>query len=391
MPSAIQKIDQSAEILRSDGPGGDQRANLTEQTVGVLKASGGFRLMLAKDLGGEEAHPNEFLDWVMATGIHQPSAGWVAGVVGVHPWEISFMDRRLQEEVYGNDPDTLTASPYAPFGRARPVEGGFLLSGEWPYSTGTDFCEWVILGGMVTDPEGNVPAGRPDVRHFMLPRADYQIVDDSWKVMGLKGTGSKNVRMTDAFVPDYRVSEAWKVNEGFYAEERRPDSPLYAMMFGVMFPAAIAASTLGIAEGMLRAQREYMTERVSLSGSIAKSDPTYLGALAVAEADLQASKCHLRQMISDLYDQVCAGHKITTDQRLLFRRNQVRSTDRVFESMAPLARLAGSAGVQESNDLERWWRDLQTAITHICNLRDTAYTGWGLHAFGGQIPPGTLY
>ncbi|MGD8416952.1 MAG: hypothetical protein PVH91_07840 [Pseudomonadales bacterium] len=391
MPSAIQLIEDSAEVLRGDGPCGDLQANLTDRTVQLLKASGGFRLLLAKDLGGEEAHPNEFLDWVIATGAHQPSAGWVAGVVGVHPWEISFMDPKLQAEVYGDDPDTLTASPYAPFGRARPVEGGFLLSGDWPYSTGTDFCAWVILGGMVTDADGNLPRGRPDVRHFMLPRGDYEIVDDSWNVMGLKGTGSKNVRMQNVFVPDYRVSESWKVTEGIYAAERRPGSPLYAMMFGIMFPAAIAAGTLGIAEGALRMQHRYMEARVSVSGSVAKTDPTYLSALAVAEADLAASKCHLKSLVSELYDYVSHGHSITPEQRLKFRRDQVRASDRVFESIAPLARLAGSAGVQEANDLERWWRDLQTAITHICNVRDSAYIAWGLKEFGGDVPPGTLY
>lgn len=391
MASAVQHIEDNARALREDTGPGDRQANLTERTVGVLKASGGFRLLLARDLGGDEAHPNEFLDWVIATGAHQPSAGWVAGVVGVHPWEISFMDPRLQREVYGEDPDTLTASPYAPFGRAKPVEGGFLLTGDWPYSTGTDFCDWVILGGMVTGADGKLPQGPPDVRHFVLPRGDYEIVDDSWNVMGLKGTGSKNVRMKDAFVPDYRVSEARKVNEGVYAAERRPDSPLYGLMFGVMFPAAIAAGTLGIAAGMLRAQREYMAGRVSVSGSVAKTDPTYLAALAVAQSDLAASTCHLKQTIAELYDHVSAGHRVTPTQRLTFRRDQVRAADRVFESFAPLARLAGSAGIQEANELERWWRDLQTAITHICNVRDSAYLAWGLTEFGGDVPPGTLY
>jgi len=391
MSSAVQNIEDAAETLHNDALCGDAQAKLTERTLRALKQSGGFRLLLARDLGGAEAHPNEFLDWVIATGAHQPSAGWVAGVVGVHPWEISFLHPRLQEEVYGADPDTLTASPYAPFGRARPVEGGFLLSGDWPYSTGTDFCEWVILGGMVTDARGNLPAGRPDVRHFMLPRGDYEIVEGSWNVMGLKGTGSKNVRMHEVFVPDYRVSDASKVAEGVYAEERRPATPLYGMMFGIMFPAAIAAGTLGIAEGALRAQRQYMEGRVSVSGSVAKTDPAYLSALAVAEADLAASKCHLKASIAQLYDQVVAGRKISVEQRLTFRRDQVRGTDRVFESIAPLARLAGSAGVQQANELERWWRDLQTGITHICNVRDGAFVPWGLQRFGGNVPPGTLY
>jgi alkylation response protein AidB-like acyl-CoA dehydrogenase len=391
MNSAIRHIHASAAVLREDGRASDLQGNLTTRTVNVLKESRGMRLMQAKDFGGYEAHPNEFLEWVMAVGAEQPSAGWIAGVVGVHPWEIAIMDPKLQEEIFGDDPDTWTASPYAPFGRATPVEGGFLLSGEWPYSTGTDFCRWVILGGMVVGADGNPAGGPPDVRHFVLPRGDYEIVDDSWNVMGLKGTGSKNVRMKGVFVPGYRVSQASKVIDGEYAAARRPGNPLYAMRFGVMFSAAIAAGTLGIAEGALRAQREYMAGRVSVLGSVAKSDPTYLGALAVAEADLAASKCHFTQMVAELYDHVSAGNQISVEQALAFRRNQVRATDRVFESIAPLARLAGSAGVQEANDLERWWRDLQTGITHVCNVRDAAYLAWGLHTFGGKIPPGTMY
>jgi 3-hydroxy-9,10-secoandrosta-1,3,5(10)-triene-9,17-dione monooxygenase len=391
MHSATRHIQTSAQALREDGRASDRQANLTARTVKILKESRGMRLLQAKDFGGYEAHPNDFFEWVMAVGAEQPSAGWIAGVVGVHPWEIAFMHPTLQQEIFGDDPDTWTASPYAPFGRATPVDGGFLLSGEWPYSTGTDFCRWVILGGIVVGADGKTGNGPPDVRHFVLPHGDYEIVDDSWNVMGLKGTGSKNVRMKDVFVPGYRVSDANKVNDGVYAEERRPGNPLYAMRFGVMFPAAIAAGTLGIAQGTLRAQREYMAGRVSVTGNVAKTDPAYLSALATAEADLEASKCHFKSIVSELYDHVSAGNRITADQALAFRCNQVRATDRVFESIAPLARLAGSAGVQETNELERWWRDLQTGITHVCNVRDTAYLAWGMHSFGGKVPPGTMY
>ncbi len=388
---AAHKLDQHANQLAVDTAIADSESNLTASTVSALKDSGGFRLLLAKDLGGDEAHPNEFVEWVISAGAHQPSAGWVAGVVGVHPWEISFMDPRLQQEIYGQDPDTLTASPYAPFGRAKPVDGGFLLSGEWPYSTGTKHCQWAILGGMVTGPDGGKPSGPPDVRHFVLPRSDYEIVEDSWQVMGLKGTGSFNVRMQDVFVPEYRAAEAPKVTEGIYAEERRPDNPLYAMMFGVMFPAAITAATLGIAKGLLRAQQNYMADRVSISGSAAKSEPAFLSALAAARSDLDASICHLKWNLSELYNSVSSGNCISKEERLTFRRNQTRASDRVFESITPLIRLSGSAGIQETNEIERWWRDLQTAITHICNVRDGAYLPWGFDAFGGDVPPGALY
>ena len=92
-------------------------------------------------------------------------------------------------------------------GRARPVDGGFELSGHWQFSSGTDHCDWIFLGGLVTDQEGNLT--KPlDVRHFVLPRHDYQIVDDSWDVVGLRGTGSKDIVIDKAFVPLYRTIKA---------------------------------------------------------------------------------------------------------------------------------------------------------------------------------------
>jgi len=382
----LRSIRDGRAILQAGATPSDQQGKLDEDSFDLMRASGGTKLLQAKDIGGYEAHPVDFVNWVMEVATHQPSAGWIAGVVGVHPWEISIMDPRLQEEIFGEDPDTWTASPYAPLGKATPVDGGYLLTGEWPYSTGTDYCDWVIIGGRVIRDEGP-----PDFRHFILPRGDYEIVEDSWNVMGLKGTGSKNVRCFEAFVPEYRTMEQPKVTEGIYADERRPGVPLYGMMFGIMFPAAIAASTLGIARCYLNAQREYMKTRVSVMGHVAKADPTYIQAYSVAEADLEAGECHLKQMLCDLYDYTSTGAKISPEQRLKFRRNQARASDRVFESLAPLARLAGSAGIQEANGLERLWRDMQTSITHVCNVPETVYFSWGVQSFGGDIPPGTMY
>ena len=134
-----------------------------------------------------------------------------------------------------------------------------------------------------------------------------------------------------------------------------------------------------------------MSTRVSVTGQVAKSDPTYIQAYAVAEADLEAGESHLKQMLCDLFDHVSRAGSITPEQRLRFRRNQTRASDRVFESLAPLARLAGSAGIQEENGLERRWRDLQASITHICNIPETIYYAWGAQSFGADVPPGTMY
>lgn len=390
MHASEKYIRDHGEELRAEAVKSDEIGRLTDRTVEIMRASGGIRLLQAKDLGGFEEHPNVFMNWAMAVGEHHPSAGWVAGVVGVHPWEISVMDPRLQQEVYGADPDTWTASPYAPFGRAVPVEGGYRLTGRWPYSTGTDHSDWVILGGMVVGEDGR-PGTPPDIRHFVLPRSDYEILDGTWNVMGLGGTGSKDVTMTDAFVPDYRVVGDAEMKDGVYADRWRQGVPLYQMRFSVMFPYAIAAGTFGIARGFVKAMAAHIEGRTSVQGTTARTDPFQIAALARAESDIEASICHVQSLVEGFWQQVNRGEEITIKQRLAFRRDQVRATDRAIEAANELFRLAGSSSIAQGRGLEAYFRDLQVGATHICNARETAYLAWGMDRFGGQIPAGSLY
>ena len=96
MHESIQRIHESAHILREEAPKSDDLGVLTEKTAQVMRESGGIRLLQARDLGGAEEHPNTFFEWVRAVASNSPSAGWIAGVVGVHPWEISMFDPTLQ-------------------------------------------------------------------------------------------------------------------------------------------------------------------------------------------------------------------------------------------------------------------------------------------------------
>lgn len=390
MNESTARIGTQAAALRAEAAPSDELARLTDESVRILRESAGMRLLQAKDLGGLEAHPNDFFDWVIAVGAEHASAGWVAGVVGVHPWEISIMDPRVQEEIYGADPEVWVASPYAPFGRAVPVDGGFLFSGRWPYSTGTDHSDWVILGGQVTD-AGGAPLTPPDIRHFVLPRRDYTIVPDSWNVMGLRGTGSKDVVVENVFVPDYRVSVGARMYDGSYATERRPGSPLFAMMFGVMFNAAIASGTFGIARGALRAFTDVMETRVSAQGVSAKSSAAQLERLACAESDVAASINHFQSTIGQLYDLVEQGGEISVSQRIQFRRDQVRATQRCITAVDDLFRGAGSGSIASNHPVERAWRDLHVAGTHVCNTTEVPYAAWGAHRFGASIPGNAQY
>lgn len=387
MHEAIARIHESAALLREEHRPSDELGKLTEKAARIVKDSGGIRLLQAASHGGYEDDPRVFCEWVRTVARYNPSAGWVAGVVGVHPWEIALLDPRLQDEIYGDDPDTWVASPYAPTGTATTEEDGLRFSGEWQYSTGTDFCDWIILGGVVVDRDVN---GFPDARHFVLPRGDYEIVEDSWHVMGLEGTGSKNIRIDGALVPEYRTIGHFQLADGVY-NDRRAGHPLYQLPFGCVFSAAIASATFGIARGAIDAYREYVRTRVSTLGVVGVTDPFQQLALAEAESDLAAGIAHIDAMLGAWMERIAAGDPITGADRLEFRRNQVRAVQRVLVSVDTLMARAGSAAVWSTRPLERFWRDLRTAGSHLCNTIDTVYPSWANTEFQTGVLPNTFH
>lgn len=387
MNDVIDRVHAAVPTLTAEAVPSDELGKLTDRSAQALRDTGVVRMYQPVEYGGYEAHPVEFMKAAMAVAAASPSAGWITGVVGVHPWELAMMDARLQKEIWGEDPDTWTASPYAPFGRATPVDGGFLFSGQWPYSTGTDHSDWVILGGMVVGADGQ-PTMPPDIRHFVIPRKDYEIVEDSWNVLGLKGTGSKDVRMTDVFIPDYRVVEGMKMHDGAY-EDRQPGKTLYKLKFPVVFSAAINSGTLGIAQGALEVYREYMLGRVSADGRVARKEPFQLLAYAEAAADVAASRTVLLNSMSELYDHVDRGGEVTWSQRLTIRRDGVRAVRRAVDAVDRLYKLSGAQGIQERHPNERYWRDMQAGLSHICNITEAVSTEWATNDLGGDasVPP----
>ncbi len=379
MHHTVAYIHAHAQTLREQHAACDAHGALTEPVRDVLQMSGGMRLMQARSHGGFEAAPQDFFEWARAAARYNPSAGWVAGVVGVHPWEIALVEPKLQDEIYGANSGTWVASPYAPHGRAVRERDGFRFSGRWQYSTGTDHCDWVVLGGRVVDAAGD--SGKPpEIRHFFLPRGDYRIVPDSWQVMGLGGTGSKDIEIEDAYVPAYRTLLHGALTDGDYAA-RRPDAPLYHLPWGCVFSAAIASATFGIAQGAIAHYREYLRTRVSTMGVVGRTDPFQQEALAEVEADLDAGITHVDVMIARWLEQLSAGEPVTASQRLTFRRNQVRAVQRVLFGVDKLFARAGSAAVWRTRSLERYWRDLRTAGTHVSNMADLIYGAWANDEF----------
>ncbi|MBV0895530.1 hypothetical protein [Microbacterium sp. NC79] len=380
-------ITDIVEELAADAIACDEANQLTAKSVALLKSTGVTRMMQPRDRGGLETHPSDYCAALIEIASHAPSAGWVAGVVGVHPWQFAWLSPRLQEEVWGEDPNTWIASPYAPTGTARRVDGGYIFNGRWQFSSGADNCQWDVLAGIEVDDEGKPIPGA--VRHFVLPRADYTIVPDSWDVAGLRGTGSKDVIVKDAFVPDYRSASAEEVFGGGLSRINRPGNPLYALPFNVMFPAAVSSATIGIAKGLVDRYREYTASRVDILGVKAVEHPFRMAALGAATADIEASVLQVTEDLRRLYQHAADGGVITPEMHYAARRNQVRSVRRAYEAALMVFRHAGGTANRLDNPIQRFHRDLAIAMGHAANQDDLVYQAEAMYSLGAPIPPGT--
>lgn len=384
----IDRVRENADQLRAQAEEAEKIGKLTDATVKTMKATGNIRLLQPKSHGGLEVHPREFAEAVMATAALDPSAGWINGVVGVHPYQLAYADPRVADEIWGEDIDTWVASPYAPQGVARPVDGGYIFNGRWQFSSGTDHCDWIFLGAMVGDAEGK-PLMPPQMLHMILPRTDYEIVEDSWNVVGLRGTGSKDVIVKDAFVPAYRTMDAMKVMDGTAQREAGMTETLYLMPWSTMFPLGISSATIGIAEGALAAAQDYQRERVNSSGVAIKDDPYVMYAIGEAAADINAARQELLSNADRIYDLVDAGREVSFEDRAAGRRTQVRAVWRAVSAVDELFARCGGNATRMDKPLQRYWRDVHVGQAHAIHVPGTVYHASALSSLGVD-PQGPL-
>lgn len=379
------RIAKVADVVAADASNCDRLGRVSDVSEQALRSTEVCKMLQPRDFGGLETHPRRFIEAVIELGTFAPALGWVAGVIGVHPHEVALGTRKLQEEIWGSDPETWIASPYSPQGRARPVDGGYVFNGRWPFSSGTDLCQWVTIGGLVTDAGGAV--ADPVVKHFALPRPDYEIDHDSWRVMGLRGTGSKDVVVRDAFVPEHRVIDTTDVMAGTAARAAgRQDSPLYSVPRNGLFAAAVTGATLGAARAVLGAYAAVTRERESLGGK-SSLDPFQLATLGECSADIDAGVLHVLTDVDRVFDLCAAGEPVPMELRAEVRRNQVRASNRAAEAADKLFKIAGGSSLHTEIPLERAWRDCQAALHHILNNQGPLLHAYGLNFFGHPLPP----
>ncbi len=352
---------------------------VSDETIAALVAAGVFRMLQPARYGGLESDPVHFYETVRAIAAACGSTGWVTAVLGVHPWHLALFDDAAQAEVWGEDPDVLVASSYSPVGTMVRVDGGYELMGSWRFSSGVDHCGWALLGGLIVDDRGDIV----DNATLLVPRSDYQI-RDVWESVGLRGTGSNEIVVERAFVPDHRVMRNYEFSQLRGPGQKVNSGPLYRIPFATVFSSAIAAPVVGVVAGCYEHFLGRMRDRVrlSLGGGRFADDPFAQVAVGRASSEIDAAILQMDRNVRALMDVASAGGEIPMQLRLRARRDQVLGTERALHAIDRLFTMSGGNSLDTGNPIERGWRDAHAGGVHVANDVDRALALYGRGAFG---------
>ncbi|MFB7340093.1 3-hydroxy-9,10-secoandrosta-1,3,5(10)-triene-9,17-dione monooxygenase oxygenase subunit [Streptomyces hydrogenans] len=378
----LAAVRDLAPVLRERAAEAEESRRVPDASVKELEDTGFFQLLQPKTFGGAAADPVVFYTAVKEIARACGSTGWVASVVGVHPWHVALFDPRAQQEVWGTDPRTRIASSYAPTGKAAAVDGGFRLSGRWHFSSGCDHARWALLGCLVTDAEGK-PV---DMRTFLIPRADYRI-DDVWDTVGLRGTGSNDIVVDDIFVPEHRALSFGPVTALDVPGHEINPEPVYRLPYASVFTTTIATPIVGIAEGAYESYAEATRKRFRVSyGQQVAEDPFAQVRIARAASDIDAAWLQLTRNIGAMYELAGRGEEIPMELRTRTRRDQVLATERAVGAVDLLMENAGGNAMRTGpHAVQRAWRDAHTGRGHAANDPERALVMYGQCALGIDI------
>jgi 3-hydroxy-9,10-secoandrosta-1,3,5(10)-triene-9,17-dione monooxygenase len=383
-PSLVDLAKGLAPALRERSAETNRLRRLPDATWKDLLDTGILRGLQPARWGGGQVRPSEFYSAVGEVARADGCAGWVAGIIGVHPWHVALFSKQVQEEMWGDDPTVMNSSSYAPTGSARRVDGGFRLSGRWSFSSGCDHCQWVVLGAMVGTAEVR---GRqlPAMYSFLLPRKDYRI-DDNWRVAGLAGTGSKDVVVDDALVPEYRSQCHWDYTLGrpLPGWEINP-SPLYRLPFPLVFINTLTAAVVGAAGGFLDAWLEIGRVRRGGLGLVVAKDPYSHKLAAEASYTIKSATLKFRHDCDAMTDAVEAGETLTLERRAELRYNTIRSAQVAARAVDRLFEAAGGHSIFLDHPLQRRYQDIKAMMAHAAMSPNPAARLYGAAQLGNEI------
>ena len=387
LDEAVRRARALAPALRERADRAESERQMEKDTLADLHRAGLFRFHQPRRWGGMELPFVAIFEVPFEIARGCASTAWNVANLGIHHWMLALYDERAQAEIWGPDPDALIASGIAyPQGNGRRVDGGFVVSGFWNFSSGVDPATWNMLAVTVRDGDRVV-----DHRMCLVPRGEYEIVDD-WHVVGMRSTGSKSVRAKDVFVPEYRALCMYLARGGTeFPGAGTNRNPLYRIPLSALGSHCLAAAGVGNAQAAVDLTIGAIKERsTNYTGLRMRDFQAVQLRVARAGAQVDAARLSIRTDCVDAERIAQEGRAPTLEEKLRFKRNVAWAMEQCTEAIDSLHALAGANGIYDRYPIQRLFRDQHALSAHIGFSWDAQAGPWALVAMGGEFTSPTM-
>jgi 3-hydroxy-9,10-secoandrosta-1,3,5(10)-triene-9,17-dione monooxygenase len=376
----IERAKALIPRLRDRASRTEELRRLPPETERDLHDAGLFRIVQPKRVGGSEFDYVALVDCADVLGQADASVAWNFANLASHHWMLGMFDKRAQDLVWNKDVNALIASSFIfPAGRARKVDGGYVLRGSWPFSSGVDSSEWNMLASVVSSDD---EADGIEYRIFLVNKSDYKI-KDTWNATGLRGTGSNDVEVDDAFVAEAMTLAVSDLDGGPTPGSVANPNALYALPVFSLFPYVLSGVALGNAQACLDDYVDVARHRASTYNR-AKLGDLQSTQIKIAEASAKIDAARLTMRSACIAAMVDARRGYVPDiaAKTKLRRDGAYSVNLCTEAVSLLFAASGARGLSMSGVLQRQFRDAHAINSHIAFNFDAAGTNYGRVALG---------
>ncbi|WP_240375667.1 acyl-CoA dehydrogenase family protein [Bacillus piscicola] len=359
-------LDSVLTEIRTRGDEFETRKHVPKDMVEQLKKIGIYRAHVSRAFGGDGLSPSEFLQLIEDISEADGSTGWVASF-GSAALYLAALPRETLAQVYSNGPDIAFAGGLFPVQPAEKVKGGWRVNGLWKFASGCMGAD--ILGVGIGAGEDGKPLTA------VLKPEDVEIVEN-WEVIGMRGTGSHDLRVKDAFVPD-----EWTFVRG---GEPTVDDPIYQYPSIAYAAQVLAVVNLGIARAAID-EISKMAGANSITGAPKMAERAYLRiSLAKAEATLKSARSFFYEATDAAWESILKGDGVSDDQTSDLRLASAQAAREGAKVVQEAYLLAGTKAIYDGHPLQRHLRDAMVVTQHAF-LNESMYEGAGSVMLG--VPP----
>jgi resorcinol 4-hydroxylase (FADH2) len=369
----------------------ERSGRVPAENILALRGIGYFDIVKPSTFGGYEYDFDVLVDLNIDLAKVCASTAWVGGLLAAHQWLIASFGEQAQRDVWDANPDAVACGSYAPAAKAVTVPGGYQLTGRWSFASGCDNAQWSLCAALLPS---RTEADRFAPAFLLVPASDY-VIDDTWNVVGLSGTGSKTLQLSDVFVPEHRLLMFAETTSGKTpGAQLRPHNPGFSIPMLCNIPSCLASVAVGTAAGALEDYLGATSKRVT-RGAVAGSNnrmaefPTIQLRVAEAAASTDAAREILLRDLRNRAASVRANMPVSVDERITSRRGQAFAVSLAIKASEALNASTGGQGLDLANPVQRAWRDANAVGRHISMNWDAVGTMYGQLALG--LPPQGQY